>query len=410
MQEPGSCYIGHVTPASGTAIDISKCILNFLDEHEARQFLVAVGCDGTNVNTGHKGGVIRLLEKDLKYPLQWIVCLLHFNELPLRHLMHSLDGTTSGPNTFCGTIGKQLEKCESLPVCSFKKINVDLPDVDDAELSKDQKYLYAISMAIQSGVCSEDLARQDPGRLAHSRWLTAANRMLRLYVATARPSANLKVLVSFVLKVYVPSWFAIKIKHSVVDGSKLLFEIVERSRYLPKKHRDVVDPVISSNAYFAHQENVLLSMLADERQEVRKMAVQRILSKRLQAAAAKCGGADTDPRIFRVPIVNFQATQYTEMVDWPKDELFEPPILSGTADEAIQSCVEDCSKVMTLVGDFPCHTQAVERTVKLVTQAAMSVCGAEARDGYIKSTLRSRKIMPKFNTKKDFVAASSADS
>lgn len=203
----------------------------------------------------------------------------------------------------------------------------------------------------------------------------------------------------------VPSWVAIKIKHSVVDGGKLLFEIVERSRYLPKKHRDVFDPVISNNAYFAHQENVLLSMLADERQEVRKMTVQRILSKSLQAAAAEFGGGDTDPRIFRVPILNFQATQNTEMVDWPKDELF-PPILSGTADEAIQSCVEDCSKVMTLVGDFPCHTQAVERTVKLVTQAAKSVCGAEARDGYIRSTLRSRKIMPKFNTKKDFVAAS----
>ena len=105
----------------------------------------------------------------------------------------------------------------------------------------------------------------------------------------------------------------------------------------------------------------------------------------------------------------FQATQYTEMVNWQKDELFEPPILSGTADEVIQSCVEDCSKVMTLVGDFLCHTHAVERTVKLVTQAAKSVCGSEARDGYIKSTLRSRNIMPKFNTKKDFVAASSAD-
>lgn len=50
VQEPGSCYIGHVTPASGTAIDISKCILNFLDENEARQFLVAVRCDGFSIH------------------------------------------------------------------------------------------------------------------------------------------------------------------------------------------------------------------------------------------------------------------------------------------------------------------------------------------------------------------------
>ena len=51
----------------------------------------------------------------------------------------------------------------------LQKLDVDLPDVDVAELSKDQTYLYAISMAIESGVRSEHLARQDPGPLAHSR-------------------------------------------------------------------------------------------------------------------------------------------------------------------------------------------------------------------------------------------------
>ncbi|KAK4875539.1 hypothetical protein RN001_011961 [Aquatica leii] len=29
---------------------------------------------------------------------------------------------------------------------------------------------------------------------------------------------------------------------------------------------------------------------------------------------------------------------------------------------------------------FPCHTQAVERCIKLVTEASSLVCGAEARD------------------------------
>ena len=57
-------------------------------------------------------------------------------------------------------------------------------------------------------------------------------------------------------------------------------------------------------------------MLADERQEVRKVAVQTILSKRQQAAAAEDGDGYTEPRIFRVPVLNFQATQYTEMVNW----------------------------------------------------------------------------------------------
>ena len=69
---------------------------------------MAIGCDGTNVNTGAHRGVIRLLEQRLGRPLQWFVCLLHANELPLRHLLIKLDGVTSGPKLFSGPIGSLL--------------------------------------------------------------------------------------------------------------------------------------------------------------------------------------------------------------------------------------------------------------------------------------------------------------
>lgn len=48
---------------------------------------------------------------------------------------------------------------------------------------------------------------------------------------------------------------------------------------------------------------------------------------------------------------------------------------------------------------FPCHTQALERCVKLVTGASQKICGADARDGYITTTLFSRSIMTDFSTK-----------
>lgn len=51
---------------------------------------------------------------------------------------------------------------------------------------------------------------------------------------------------------------------------------------------------------------------------------------------------------------------------------------------------------------FPCHSQAVERCVKIVTEAALAVSGYEARDGFILGKLKSRSMMPKFNTKKDY--------
>ena len=64
---------------------ITKSITDFLTENGvSANNIVAVGCDGTNINTGRNGGVIRLLEDYCKKPLQWLVCELHANELPLR--------------------------------------------------------------------------------------------------------------------------------------------------------------------------------------------------------------------------------------------------------------------------------------------------------------------------------------
>ena len=51
---------------------------------------------------------------------------------------------------------------------------------------------------------------------------------------------------------------------------------------------------------------------------------------------------------------------------------------------------------------FPCHTQSVERHIRLVTEASENVCGQERRDSYIRSKLQSRLLMPKFETKADY--------
>ena len=57
---------------------------------------------------GHSGGVIRILEERLGRPLQWSMCLLDCNELPLRHVFWLLDGVTIGPDSFSGKIGKMI--------------------------------------------------------------------------------------------------------------------------------------------------------------------------------------------------------------------------------------------------------------------------------------------------------------
>ena len=103
IKEPESKFLGYITSASGTAKSIELEIFNFfVNEDISMDYLIAIGCDGTNVNVGKYNGIVRMIEKRLDRPLQWIICLLRTNELPFRHLFHHIDGSTSGPQTFLG--------------------------------------------------------------------------------------------------------------------------------------------------------------------------------------------------------------------------------------------------------------------------------------------------------------------
>lgn len=117
IKMPESVYLTHVCPESGTSSNIIKCILEYCDKsHITTDDLRVIGCDGTNVNVGKHSGIIANLEKHLNRPLQWFICQLHANELPLRHLINFLDGSTTGPKGFCGPIGQALKGCERLSI------------------------------------------------------------------------------------------------------------------------------------------------------------------------------------------------------------------------------------------------------------------------------------------------------
>ena len=49
-----------------------------------------------------------------------------------------------------------------------------------------------------------------------------------------------------------------------------------KSRYLPAVLRKVVNKVIQPNAFFGHQENILLAMISEEQPHIRELGVRRI--------------------------------------------------------------------------------------------------------------------------------------
>ena len=449
VEEPESVYLGHEVPFSGHGISVGLKSFRFLKSKGWDAAIHVVGADGCNVNTGHNEGAIVYLEKLLGRPLQWFICLLHGVELPLRAIIRELDGETSGPFSLKGPIGSTLgEDLNELPIVSFKSIpNPDFPSVADDgiyELSKDQHYLHSMSHAVMDGHVSEDLANITPGPLSMSRWLTLAGRILRKYVATEKPTKKFQAIVHAIVNFYAPSWFHIKTHPNCTDGPKNLFKMVENSRKLSLNLQEIVQKVLQRNGYFAHSEAILLSMLADSNGDIRAQAVNTILTIRMKADSEslelsgisfppdnrgvddvdddnECSDDETpftlEPsekfaienakvRKFKVPKINFLAQSYIELIDWEDTALSEPPLTLSKTNEELLAYKES----PLVVPKYPCHTQAVERAVRLVSEASAAVIGQEARDGYIRQRMEARKILPNFETKKEFYPKITAQS
>lgn len=71
--------------------------------------------------------------------------------------------------------------------------------------------------------------------------------------------------------------------------------------------------------------------------------------------------------------------------------------------ENFQLLVEQKGEGDICLQRLPCHTQAVEIAVKTVTEASSTLCSKSDKEGFIKAHIESRRVMPKFDSKKDVV-------
>jgi hypothetical protein len=103
-------------------------------------------------------------------------------------------------------------------------------------------------------------------------------------------------------------------------------------------------------------------------------------------------------RQFKTPMLSHQ--QYITLDSlWSNcEQKCVPPLLFGISSYAIQKHIIRGP----LEWPYPCHSQGVERAVKLVSESANAVYGAQQRDAWIRVTLNSRKKMSSFKSKKYF--------
>jgi len=76
----------------------------------------------------------------------------------------------------------------------------------------------------------------------------------------------------------------------------------------------------------------------------------------------------THIRQFELPILNFESEENFDIISWTNT--FEPVETSDLSIEELNKLVKTFKS-----NKLPCHTQAVERNIKLITEASLAVCG-----------------------------------
>lgn len=397
---PGN-YVDHITPESSKANDVVNEILSCLTHTRSLESLSSVLCDGTVNNTGKYGGIIRKLEESLRRPIQWIICLLHTNELPFRKYISVVGGgQTTGPSSSTCPIMSDLSfDPMNLPISNFTPISGKVVGVTDEimkNLSFEQLYLLKACLVIQNGLTKSDdrtfFETAMPGFVHNARWLTTANRILRLYMSQTQSSEALGKIVRFILNVYAPSWFYIKQHSSCFDGAKNYYFLTKLCFDLGPEDWNIVKGTLLNNSYFAHPENVLLAGILDKDESIRKFAYQKILH-------ARASNIPGHIRLFDKAGININptATSFIDMIEWNSDNYASPPLLRNISNDELLNC-----SFGSLL-HIPCHSQLVERTVQQISSTSCKVYGHDARHGMVIQSRRSIAEKPNLNNKLKFL-------
>ena len=83
---------------------------------------------------------------------------------------------------------------------------------------------------------------------------------------------------------------------------------IRLQRYLCDELKAIIEPAIQRNAYFCHPKYLLLTMLSDDRKEIRQLETLE---------QGKLYGLDFEK--FLLPKLNSDASDYNELIDWQLD-------------------------------------------------------------------------------------------
>ena len=283
---------------------------------------------------------------------------------------------------------------EAVPSPSLRSLLNAIPANVWEQFNNDTRYLLEMAKAVESGHLEKRWANSRAGVMTNARWQNTESRVLRVYMSTLSPSEAQKRMTSFIVYVYVPTFLEIRQRNLLLEGPRHLLSIITRIKSsCTEGEVDMLTPHVQFNGYFGQYEVVLASMLASSHMEERELALNIIKKIRKKEKKSKI---KTVQKV-KNPQLNMSATKLSEMVDLEKAS-FSPPLLFNHSDQDLEKFLN----VPYIEDSLPCTTTAVERGIKLTTEAATMASGAWEQDKITWNRISARNRNKLRGRKEDF--------
>ena len=148
------------------------------------------------------------------------------------------------------------------------------------------------------------------------------------------------MIVTYICQVYVSMWFTIKCRSKFSRGPGHLFQLMQLVKEQPAQVQEVVKPHIQHNAYFAEPSIMLTSMLEDPEEDVRQFGVSLLKKARQNPPKVPKSKYLKGIRKHEIPVLNWNASNWKDMIDWKEIRVWEPRILKALSMEQIEAAVQ----------------------------------------------------------------------
>ena len=126
-------------------------------------------------------------------------------------------------------------------------------------------------------------------------------------------------------------------------------------------------------------------MITDDREHFRKLGLGKIFKARHTSTTRYA-------QQYRLPTVNFVSSESQTTRKWliGLQNVLQNPLTSDISEKDLMKYIKHKNAPAIELENYPCHTQAVARCVKLVSDAAGAVCGQKQRIGFTRTRISSR--------------------